>query len=146
MRLKLMNRTRLHRNAQRGFSLLELMVVVIVVAILTTIAVARYMDMRDRGLVAAAIHDLDLARKMLAYYASDYDHYPLSATTYDELKTQLLDPQGQSYGSMPLANTFQWFSYSLDEHGEYQMRVLVADHRRTTLVATPARIYKEDVP
>jgi prepilin-type N-terminal cleavage/methylation domain-containing protein len=143
MQLKLIQRSRLQRNTQKGFSLLELMVVVIVIAILTTIAVGRYMDMRDRGVVAAAIHDLDLARKMLAYYASDYDHYPLSATTYDELKAQLVDPDGNTYGSMPLANTFQWFSYLLDEHGEYQMRVIVADHKHTTLVATPSRIYSE---
>ena len=105
------------RKSQQGFSLLELLVAIIIIAILTTIAIARYMDMRDRGVVAAAIHDLDLARKMLGYYASDYDRYPVSATTYDELKAQLIDPEGKPYGSMPLANTFQWFSYSLDVHG-----------------------------
>jgi prepilin-type N-terminal cleavage/methylation domain-containing protein len=131
------------RNRQRGFGLLEIMVVVVIVGILTTVAVTRYMYMRDRGLVAAAVHDLDLARKMLAYYASDYDRYPPHAASYDELKQQLIDPNGQSYGWMPLANTFTWFSYIVDTNGDYQMRVQVADSKHTILVASPDRIFSD---
>ncbi len=131
------------RPKQRGFTMAELLIVIVIVAILTSMSVVRYINLRDKSRVAAATYDLDLVRKLLAYYATDYSRYPGAATTYNELQDQLIDPTGQIYGKCPISHTFDWFSYSLDSDSNYVMRVRVQDRNQTILVATPDRIYPE---
>jgi type II secretory pathway pseudopilin PulG len=114
-----------------------MLVVLLIVAILAAVAVARIFSLRDKSTVAAATYDLDMVRKILAYYAADYSRYPLSASSYDDLKSQMVDPYGNVYGRLPVSNTYVWLSYSLDANNEYILRVQVADHNRTILVATP---------
>ena len=131
------------RPKRAGFTLVELLIAIVIVAILASIAVSRYINLRDKSRVAAATYDLDLVRKLLAYYATDYGRYPSSAATYAELQDQMVDPTGQIYGKCPLSYTFEWFSYALDNDSNYIMRVQVADRAHTVLVATPDRIIPE---
>jgi prepilin-type N-terminal cleavage/methylation domain-containing protein len=126
---------RVRRN--RGFTLIEMLVVVLIIAVLATVAVVRFYAVRDKSLVAAATFDLDLVRKMLAYYAVDYSQYPASAASYDDLKNQMVDPAGHAYGRLPVSNTYSWISYSLDAKNDFVLRVRVADRNRTILIATP---------
>jgi prepilin-type N-terminal cleavage/methylation domain-containing protein len=128
-----------HRRA-RGFTLMELLVVIVLVGVLASLAMARYLNLRDKSMVAAATYDLDLARKMLAYYATDYSRYPATVSDWDDLQNQLVDPYGNTYGDLPLAYTFTLVSYELDEHNDYTIRVQVGDHMHTVLQATPELI------
>ena len=133
-----------HRpRSSRGFTLIELLVVVLIIAVLATMAVTRFYAMRDKSLVAAATFDLDLVRKMLAYYSVDYSSYPPSAADYDDLKTQMVDPTGNSYGRLPVSNTYAWVSYSLDANDNFVLRVQVSDRNRTILIATPDRVVRQ---
>ncbi len=125
------------RRRARGFTLMELLVVIVLVGVLASLAMARYLNLRDKSMVAAATYDLDLARKMLAYYATDYSRYPSTASDWNDLESQLVDPYGNSYGNLPYAYTFTLMSYELDEHNDYLIRVQVNDHLRTVLRATP---------
>lgn len=121
----------------RGFTLLEMLIVMMIIAVLATISVIRFNAMRDKSIVAAATFDLDLVRKMLAYYAADYSTYPLSAASYEDLKNQMFDPNGNTYGRLPISNTYAWVSYSLDVNNNYILRVRVSDRNHTILEATP---------
>ena len=127
----------------RGFTLVELLVVVMVIGILASLAIARFANFRDKSHVAAATYDLDLVRKLLAYYAADWNGYPDNVASYNDLQNQLVDADGHSYGELPLSNTFEFVSYNLDVNGDYAVRVRAADNGNTILVATPEVIERE---
>jgi prepilin-type N-terminal cleavage/methylation domain-containing protein len=133
----------IHKKRARGFTLMELLVVIVLVGVLASLAVARYLNLRDKSMVAAATFDLDLARKMLAYYATDYSRYPTDVADWDDFQNQLVDPYGHSYGELPYSYTFSMLSYNLDANNDYIIRVQVDDHLRTVLCATPEMIRRE---
>lgn len=133
----------LRQTANRGFTIFELLIVIVVVGILASLAVVRYINLQDKGLVAAATFDLDLVRKMLAYYATDYSTFPDAVANYDDLKSQMIDPEGRPYGWMPVSNTYSWLSYALDLNGNYLIRIQVSDRQHTVLAATPEGIERE---
>jgi prepilin-type N-terminal cleavage/methylation domain-containing protein len=136
-------RPTLRTTGQRGFTLMELLVVVVIIGILATFAVSRYINVKDKGLVAAATYDLDLTRKVLAYYSVDHSAFPAAISSYDDLKSQMVDLNGNPYGKMPISYTFTWVSYALDPNGDYVIRIMAPDHDRTVLVATPEAIWRE---
>lgn len=133
----------MRRKKRRGFTLVELLIAIVIIGILSSMAISRYMNLQDKSRVAAATFDLDLVRKLLAIYATDYSAYPAAAASYDDLKTQLVDPLGNTYGVIPVSNTFQWNSYQLDANGEYIIQVTVLNRTPTTLVVTPDRITRQ---
>ena len=131
------------RKSSRGFTLIELLVVLVVIGILASLAIARYTNFRDKSHVAAATYDLDLVRKLLAYYAADWNGYPPAVASYDDLQDQLVDSDGNLYGELPLSNTFEFISYAMDANDDYIVRVRAADNNRTILIATPETIERE---
>ena len=57
---------------RRGFTFIELMVVVLVLSILATLAILKYMDLKHRALSSSATADLQAVR--LAAYSAWYEH------------------------------------------------------------------------
>ncbi|HEU4525353.1 MAG TPA: type II secretion system protein [Gemmatimonadales bacterium] len=57
---------------RRGFTFIELMVVVLVLSILATLAVLKYIDLKHRALSSSATADLQAVR--LAAYSAWYEH------------------------------------------------------------------------
>ncbi|MBI5059011.1 prepilin-type N-terminal cleavage/methylation domain-containing protein [candidate division KSB1 bacterium] len=131
------------RGRQRGFSLIEMMIVMMIISLLATMAVARFMHMRDKSQVAAAAYDLDLVRKLLAYYAADWSTYPVAVASYADLQSQLIDADGNSLGELPYSNTFTFLSYALDANSDYIIRVQANDNGSSILRATPDAILRE---
>ena len=131
------------RKFQRGFTIVEMLIVMMIIALLATMAVARFIQMRDKSHVAAAAYDLDLVRKLLAYYAADWSVYPVAAASYADLQTQLVDSDGNSLGELPYSNTFTFMSYALDVNNDYVIRVQANDNGSTILRATPDAILRE---
>lgn len=131
------------QSRHSGFTLIELMVVIVIFGILASLAVARYMNAKDRGYVAAAAYDLDLVRKMLAFYSIDWNSYPSAVGSYEDLQASLVDSDGNSYGRLPHNETFSFLSYELDDEGDYVVRVAATDNPHTILVATPETIVRE---
>ena len=76
-------RTRVARHAQRGFSLIEIMVVVVIMGILAALVVPNLMDRPDQARVVAAKQDIGAIMQALKLYRLDNGRYP---STQDGLK------------------------------------------------------------
>lgn len=100
----------LYRNLYRkekGFTLVELMIVIIILAILTGIAVPSYLVLRNRARQAAAKAELMNIATALGIFEADQEVYPATATWATELENTddvvymdpvpLLDDWGNDY-------------------------------------------------
>lgn len=61
----------MRRRCRRGFTLVELLVVFVVLSLLASIMVMRYIDLKHRAMSVKATNDVDIVRK--AGYARYYD-------------------------------------------------------------------------
>jgi len=134
-----MNSEKRVQNRQKGITLMELMVVVVVLGILGMVAVTRYLVAQDRAHVTAAVADADHFRKALAVYAVDYGYFPDGgAMTLSELSAILVDLDGNEYMVLPEGETFVSFRYEpLNGGEEYAIEITARDNGGTDIVATP---------
>ena len=69
---------RIHEN-EKGFTLVELMIVIIILAVLTGIAVPSYMALRNRARESATESEMKNIATALELYQADNEAYPLTA-------------------------------------------------------------------
>ncbi len=74
---------------QAGFTLIELMVVILIIGLLTTIVVVNVLPSRDRAMVEKARADIALLEQALEIYRLDMFSYP---TTIDGLAALSVPP------------------------------------------------------
>ena len=82
-------------KSSRGFTLLELLVVMAIIATLLTIAVPRYFKSLDRSKETVLRQDLSTMREQIDRYSGDKGHYPetLEALIEDHyLRSLPVDP------------------------------------------------------
>ena len=134
-----MNSRSHHLSRQRGITILELLVVVVVMGILSMVAVTRYLVAQDRAHVTAAVADADHFRKALSIYSVDYATFPNSAfSSPNDLSADLIDLRGNEYMVLPEGQTFNSFRYeSIDEGESYQIEITAYDNGGTSILATP---------
>ena len=65
-----------YTSTQRGFTLIEIMVVVVILGILASVVVPRIMDNPDKARVAKARHDIQALESALDVYRLDNYVYP----------------------------------------------------------------------
>ena len=68
------------RTIYRGFTIVELLVVIVVIGILATITIVSYTGISQRAIIASLTSDLDNASKQLKLFQIDNSNYP---TTID---------------------------------------------------------------
>lgn len=73
---------------QAGFSLVELVIVVAVIAILAAIMIPNFLSQRQRAADSRALEAISTVRKGLAMFSADNGSYP-NATSYAALRTAL---------------------------------------------------------
>ena len=120
------------RRNQRGFTLIEIMVVVVILGILASVVVPRIMDNPDKARIAKAQHDIRGLESALDSYRLDNYRYP---TTDQGLEALINQPEGASNWKAggyikklpkdPWGNDYQYLSPG--EHGEIDIYSLGAD-------------------
>lgn len=65
------------RRSAGGFTIVELLIVIVVIAILATISVVAYNGVRDRAQYTKALSDLTAINKAINAYKAQYDTYPV---------------------------------------------------------------------
>jgi general secretion pathway protein G len=91
------------RRLFRGFTLIEMTLVVGVIAVLALLAFPKYADYRERVRVDQAIADIVMMSVTIAAYYNDARAYP--ATLADVGLATRLDPWGRAYGYLPIEGT-----------------------------------------
>ena len=84
-----------------GVTLVELMIVVAIIAILTSIAIPNYMAYKEKARVAAAIAEIRLIEIQIQNYVVDHHDYPESLS--DIGKGIFIDPWGNPYQYLKIA-------------------------------------------
>jgi prepilin-type N-terminal cleavage/methylation domain-containing protein len=123
---------------QSGFTLIEIMIVVVIVGILAGIAIPNFLNLKDKALWGTANANLSRLRTSLAAYATDsrVNKYPVGSFDFSQLsavvpKANLPSTEEQS--------KFQAGSFSyLCANGEsYNITVNANNRAFDTLIASP---------
>ena len=60
----------------RGLTLIEVMIVVVIIGILSSIAIPTYFSSREKAKLAATIAEIKILEKMITAYNIDNESYP----------------------------------------------------------------------
>lgn len=123
------------RGLAYGFTLIEVMVVVVILAILATIVVPKIMDRPDDARIAKAKQDIRAIESALKLYKLDNLHYP---TTDQGLEALVKQPssgpaannwrKGGYLDSLPIDPWGHPYQYlSPGQHGDFDLYSLGAD-------------------
>lgn len=116
-----------------GFSLIELMVVIVIIGLLTTIVVVNVLPSQDRAMVEKARADVRLIETAFELYRLDVSRYP---TLEEGIEALLLPPRGSSVRSEgyikslptdPWGNQYQYLYPG--EHSSFDVFSYGADGR-----------------
>jgi type II secretion system protein G len=102
---------RLFRGGQRGFTLIELMIVVAIIGILSSIGVPLYANMHARARVAKAQADIRGLASAVSVYAAHMGTLPASLTVLTAVATSPQSiPAGPFMAAIPLPPSTAWGS------------------------------------
>lgn len=131
-------------KGQKGFTLIELIIVIAIIAILAAVAIPNYLGFRDRANISAAKESLGSLRTALEVYRSDNNYYPASLGTDGNPLTvtpTYLDPQDWTKLLANLYNnTLNYTSGGGNPPTDYTVTAQAKDRNHTTITATPGGI------
>jgi general secretion pathway protein G len=135
MRFKMRTRSKPRkRRNEDGFTLIELMVVIVILAILTTIVAINVMPSGQKAKITAAKADISQLEGALNLYKLNYDSYPTTAQGLQALVTAPAGVDASKYqkgGYIQKLPPDPWgrpyFYASPGQHGEADIWTLGAD-------------------
>ena len=130
-------------KGQKGFTLIELIIVIAIIAILAAVAIPNYLGFRDRANISAAKESLGALRTALEVYRADHNNYP-SASDAGTLESTLTASNPIPYFSTSdwdklEANIAGWKTVNV-QADTYTIEVTAKDRGGTTITATPGGI------
>lgn len=144
------------REKSQGFTLIELMIVVAIIAILATISVPTFMSYRNKAKIAAAVSSMVQVRGAMASYASSYlgNLFPPDSAIMDwnSLPT-VCNLHGAMFKTTEADAGIAFVSYDREdsdgdgEEGSYELIVRVIgvspELRSSTIVVSPQGVFKQ---
>lgn len=120
---------------QTGFTLLEIMVVIVILGLLVAIVAPNVLENQDKAMVEKAKADIALLEQALDMYKLDNHHYPSTDQNLDSLvKRPSFGREAKNYRKNgyikrlpldPWGNDYQYLSPG--EHGAFDLYSLGAD-------------------
>jgi len=107
-----------------GFTIIEIMVVLVILSILATMVVPKIMDRPDKARVTKAIQDISSIEQSLKLYKLDKHKYPSTKEGLQSLVPKYLD----KVPSDPWGNSFLYISPGTN--GDYDLVTYGADGKR----------------
>jgi len=129
--------TPLRRSAENGFTLVELMVVIVIIGLLATIVVINVLPLGDKGRITKAKADISSIEGALDLYKLQNGAYPTTSQGLEALVTAPAGVDASKYqaggylkGKLPLDPWQHPYLYaSPGQHGEADVWTLGADNR-----------------
>ena len=123
-------------KGQKGFTLIELIIVIAIIAILAAVAIPNYLGFRDRANISAAKDALGSLRTALEARAADKGYYADTDDTssIDYLVTEKIIDDTAKFES-------SWASHTYDiDRTTYNVQVTAKDRDSTVVTLTPTGI------
>ena len=129
--------TPLRHSAEHGFTLVELMVVIVIIGLLATIVVINVLPLGDKGRITKAKADISSIEGALDLYKLQNGTYPTTSQGLEALVTAPAGVDASKYqaggylkGKLPLDPWSHPYLYaSPGQHGEADVWTLGADNR-----------------
>ena len=125
-------------RASRGFTLIEIMVVVVIIGLLAAVIVPNVVNKVDEARVTRAKSDISTLEAALTMFRLDNSKYPTTEQGLPSLTTQPTDPSIRNWrpggyltkkvGKDPWGNEYQYV-YPGTHGGEYDLFSLGADNQ-----------------
>lgn len=84
--------TMIQYHTQRGFTLVELLIVIVIIGVLASFVLPALQSARDKAVDAKRISEADSVRKALEQYLNEYDEYPDDGIVDGEILLSALGP------------------------------------------------------
>jgi len=93
----------MRNRAKRGFTLVEILIVVVILGILAAIVIPQFSDASTESKVSSCLSTLQSLRSQIALYKIQHNDTPPALATYEAMMTTYSDSAGTTYATKALA-------------------------------------------